>query len=173
MRWGRYCRQSGAEGESRLMLPGPGSGLRAALITRHWPWCLRRCEATSDLVPSGPEDHVGRTSCRFPEECTYPVRAGERSAAGGSLLWRCFYLPFEAIGPREAFGVGRQRHGSGDEVARGRPLHPAADPRRRRLFDGDTIIDAGRRFGLDARNAKEREATGWDDVRSAFVAGDS
>jgi transposase-like protein len=65
MRWGRHCRQSGAEGESRLMLPGPGSGLRAALITRHWPWCLRRCGATSDLVPGRPEDHVGRAACRF------------------------------------------------------------------------------------------------------------
>ena len=66
MRWERHCRQSGAEGESRLMLPGPGSGLRAALITQHWPWCLRRFEATSDFVPGRPEDHVGRAACRFP-----------------------------------------------------------------------------------------------------------
>jgi transposase len=34
-----------------------------------------------------------------------------------TTLWRCFYLPFEAIGPREAFGVGRQRHGSADQLA--------------------------------------------------------
>src|SRR5271157_3597831 len=99
------------------MSRGPGSGLRAGLITRHLPWSWQRYGATNDLVPGGPEDHAGRPACRLPQERSYLVGTGERSAASQSLLRRYFYLPLEAIRPREAFGMGRQRHGAGDEVA--------------------------------------------------------
>jgi len=112
-----HCRRSGAERESRSMSPEFGSGLRAALITPRWPWSWQRCGAAGDLVPRGPEDHVGCAACRLPQKRPYLVGTGVRSAASRSLLRRCFYLPLEAVRSREAFGVGWQRHGSGDEVA--------------------------------------------------------
>lgn len=173
LHWQRHCQSRGAEVGLRSTLPEPGSGLRVALIAPHWRWCWQRCGATSDLAPCGREDHVGGAACRLSKKRTYAISAGERSTAGQSVLWRRLYLPLETIGPREAFGVGRQRHGFGDEVARGRSLHLAADPRRRRIFDGDTIGDADQRPGLDARDSKSCEATGCNDVRSGHFAGES
>src|ERR1700674_1823441 len=60
----------------------------------------------------------------------------------------------------EASGVGRHRHGAGEEVAAPGTLHLAADPRRRGASERDPAHDAARWTRLDAGLAKACEATG-------------
>ena len=56
-----------------------------------------------------------------------------------------FVFRSQAHGQSEASGVGRQRHGAGDEVAGARALHLAADPRRSGASECDAACDAARR----------------------------
>ena len=81
------------------------------------------------------------------------------------VLRRRLRVPQQAHGQSEASGVGRQRHGAGDEVAAAGTLHLAADPRRSGASERNAARDAARRARVDAGLAKACEAAGSCRVR--------
>src|SRR6266404_7439414 len=129
-------------------------------MQRRFVRCCRCSEAVDDSAAARPQGRGGGTPGRFSQIGAYAVGAGERSAARQSLLRRRLRVPLQTFGQSEASGVGRQRHGAGDEVAAARELHLAADPRRRGASKRNATRDAARRTRLDAGLAKACEATG-------------
>src|SRR6266851_2009586 len=150
---------------------GRASGSSRGWIRRRFRRCCRRCEGAGDRAAGRPQGRDGGTPGRFSQVGAHAVGAGERSIAREPVLRRRVRVPLQACGQSEASGVGRQRHGAGDEVVASGGLHLAADPRRRGTSERDPAHDAARWTRLDAGLAKACEATGCRRMRCEDFAG--
>lgn len=138
----------------------------ASSTRQHCGWFCQHCDLRGDRCPGWVEDRRCVATGRFSQRNKLARSAGEPGIECQSVLRRRLRLPFQKNGPAQASRMGRHWHGDDDEVARGKSLHLAADPRWRRSFVGNANGDADRWLGLDPRTAKCREATHWSYVRS-------
>jgi hypothetical protein len=117
------------------------------------------------MIPAGVQVYVASTPVDFRKgatDLTALVRDGGANPFSGALYAfrskRAQHATFciqssqrdNCISVASPFGVGRQRHGAGDEVVAPGTLHLAADPRRRGACQRNATRDATRRTRLDA-----------------------